>query len=333
MRLICVLFFCNISWCATIVINPGAALSGNGAALGAFNRAAQTWESLFSDPVQINIAANLANMGSPSIIGSASPVVLYSDYDTVRSFLVVDALNEPDDTIVAALPSAAEFTYYSPSGILASGGIAATKANFKALGIIGLDAGFGANDATITFNTGFAFDFDNSNGVAAGAVDFESVALHEIGHALGFMSAVDDVDYGLANNLTGTFHLMPMDLFRFGQSTNPANASQFTTATRELRTGVAAAFDDTQSRYQLSTGERTGDGRQASHWKDNNLSGLLIGTMDPTLGSGQVLHLSPADIRALDVIGWDNVPEPGTYALCAGGLLVLFSLRRIRARG
>ena len=82
----------------------------------------------------------------------------------------------------------------------------------------------------------------------------------------------------------------------------------------------------------FSTGTTFGDGRQASHWKDN----LGIGIMDPTAGTGELLAISAADIQAFDVIGWTKaqaaaVPEPGTWAMMMVGFgLVGGALRRRR---
>ena len=80
----------------------------------------------------------------------------------------------------------------------------------------------------------------------------------------------------------------------------------------------------------MSTGALTGDGRQASHWKDNDLSGVLIGTMDPTLGFQQVLGLSLLDLRSFDLIGYDIafIPEPSSLALVLAGLLLCCRRRR-----
>ena len=106
-------------------------------------------------------------------------------------------------------------------------------------------------------------------------------------------------------------------------SSAPANAAAFTSATREMRPGQPAVFSDAASAWALSTGYYTGDRRQASHWKDNNLSGTLVGVMDPTLAYATVVGISRADIRALDLIGHDVVPEPSTVMLLSFGLIAV----------
>src|SRR5687768_11251915 len=161
---------------ATITIVAGAGLAGNAPALAAFNRAAVAWSSHFSDPINVMINADLADLGNGGVIGSANSVSLAGSYNLVRNQMVADASDEADDTIVASLPTAAQFTAGINAGFTLSGNIALTKANAKALGFTGLDAVFGVSDGTITFNNQFGFDYDNSNGITPGTMDFETVA-------------------------------------------------------------------------------------------------------------------------------------------------------------
>jgi hypothetical protein len=321
-----------------LVISPGPTLAGNAPALAAFNRAAAQWATRISNPITVTINADLAPLGA-GIIGSTGSVVLQGSYTTVRNAMVASSLTESDDVIVAFLPTSAQFTAALPAGKSLDGNILLSKANAKALGFTGLDSTpFTPSDASMTFSTNFNFDYDNSNGVTAGQMDFETVAVHEIGHALGFFSTVDEVDQATVTDLT--FAPTTLDLFRFNIANSPTTAAGFTTLPRDLTPGVNDVSDFvlptiglSGTEFRMSTGVTNGDGRQASHWKADELtSGNYIGMMDPTLSFGVVQQLTEADFRALDLIGYNiaPVPEPSVYALGAVGLGAVYLLRRKR---
>lgn len=296
----------------------------------ALQRAATQWIGVLGDPVTVTINTDFANLGAPNIIGNASSLTLTTTndgFDLVRSRLVADAADEPDDGIVAALPTLGQFEPLLPEGFSFNGELSGTKANFKALGFSGLDVQFGPADAFINFNTQFGFDFDNSDGVTPGTMDFETVAAHEIGHALGFVSIVDMVD-GAAG---GAVSPRILDLFRFPAGDIPRDAVEFTTAPRELRPGREAVTSDTVLDLPMSTGVNGGDGRQASHFKDDAFSGVEhTGILDPTLALGQVFEVTAADLRALDLIGYDVavVPLPPAWILMVPVALILLEWRR-----
>lgn len=295
-----------------IVINAGAGLGGNAAALAAIERAAAQWEAYITDPITVTIEADLTNLGNNGVPGSTDLVMLgFTDYAIVRTAWINDA--DIDDGILSSLPTQAQLAITLPGGYTLLPGLAVSKANLKAIGGFGnLDAQFGAADGTITFNSGYPYDYNNANGVGVNLIDFETIAAHEIGHVLGFVSSVDTVDEGVETDIQPT----AMDMFRFKNSLSnttidPDTAGQFATATRDLTvnpnpisefiTGVGA--EDVENR--MSTGKFTGDGNQASHWKSDNLTGVRIGMMEPTIGNQEIFTITDADLRMLDLIGYD----------------------------
>lgn len=210
-----------------------------------------------------------------------------------------------------------------------------SSANAKALGLISVNDP--AADASITFSSNFSFDFDPTNGITAGTYDFVGIATHEIGHAMGFVSGVDVVDYfsgpnGPNKNANinvnasdpgiGTIDpyrvFSVLDLFRYSADSISEGAGVL-----DLAYGGSPFFsiDGTTSLGAFSTGAYNGIGTQASHWQV--LSGE--GIMDPTVSKGQLMSITALDQTALDVIGFDIVPEPGSHILVAiGGLILLF---------
>jgi hypothetical protein len=50
--------------------------------------------------------------------------------------------------------------------------------------------------------------------------------------------------------------------------------------------------------------------------------------MDPTLGYGELATITPLDLRAFDVIGYDLVPEPAALSLFALAGVALLRRRR-----
>ena len=304
-----------------IFVFPGPTLAANPAALAAFNRAAAQWESRLSDPIPLVILADIAPLGIPT--AQAEAVVVFDSFNFTRGLIAADALDEgADDQIVASLPTFETFNATLPAGSSLNQLMALTKANMKALGVTGLDDIYGHSDGKVTFNSNIAFDYDNSNGVAANQKDFESAAIHEIGHVLGF---------GSSAGMTGVIAPTSLDLFRFQDgpaSVDPTEAT-FATTPRSLITGGTPIFDDGLNEFAMSSGT---DGFQTSHWKADDLSGNYVGTMDPTLGFGNMFTITNADLRAFDLIGYEVTTAPEPAGLIALSLSAVVGMRRRRAK-
>ncbi len=345
---------------AALVFNFTFVAGTSAQAQAGFNAAAARWSNLFTDNVTLNMTVGQISLGAGILAQAGSSDTSYS-YSAFRAALAADATSASDATAVANLVAGPSFgmminrTLDNPNGagsatpyLDAAGAnnqtITLTNSNAKALGLatvagnaFGLCAS--ACDAGIQFGTAFTWDYDPSNGITAGAYDFVGIATHEIGHALGFISGVDTLDY----NSSGPFYtaneftfVNSLDLFRY--STLSAGAAG----------GVIDFSADNRTKYfsidrgvtnlgaTFSTGQTWGDGQQASHWKDN----LGLGVMDPTAGTGELLSISANDRLAFDVIGWNlrtaapAVPEPGTWMMMLAGFgLVGASVRRRRQSG
>lgn len=312
-----------------------------------FQAAAARWSSLLNDNVTINLTVGFNSLGA-GILGQAASAEDFHTYASVRAALAADATSAADATAVANLPAGVAFgmlinrTANNPNGAgsavpyLDNDGDANNQflymanAEAKALGLAvtpqALPGCIGNCDGFIQFNSDFNFDFDPGNGTDANAFDFVGVAAHEIGHVLGFLSGVDILDNN-APPINGPFndneftYVSTLDLFRYSAASATQGVIDWTTDNRSKY----FSLDGSTVGPEFSTGMNFGDGRQASHWKDN----LFIGLMDPTAGMGETLQITGNDVLAMDAIGWDvaAIPEPSGWTMLGVGLL-LFAVRQ-----
>lgn len=352
-----VALFATTSANAALVFNftflPSSTVQANNAFIQAGNR----WSALFEDNVTINLTVGLASLGTGILAQAGSSSTAFT-YAQTRTAMLADATSADDAIATSFLPAATSVgmminrTSDNPNGagsatpFLDNNGsannstIRMTNANAKALGLTPT-AGNGGGlctatcDAGIQFGDAFTWDYDPSNGISAGAYDFVGIATHEIGHALGFISGVDVLDgNGNGNFSSNAFTFVnTLDLFRYStlSAGQAGGVLDFSADNRDKYFSIDRGVTNLGATF--STGTRFGDGRQASHWKDN--SGL--GIMDPTAGLGELLAISQNDIRGFDVIGWTKVravtavPEPGTWAMMMVGFgLIGGALRRRR---
>ena len=340
-----------------------------GAALYAFQKAANYWNQTLTNNTTLIFDIHFAAL-RPGVLGSTGSNSIDTRISDVYTQLNATKTSALDQIAVAGLtPLSANgglAMRVNAPATPAGGGIdtaAATyldnddsynnlylnqnTANNRALGI-GFDNAdtafayyhdvFGEDynadaDADITFSSNFAFDFDPSDGISVGTYDFVAVAIHEMGHALGFVSGVDLYDYYGGPNGPGAADLLDfdfndtsigstLDMFRYGNGFNADGSRQLQWAAG----GRPAFFSidgetpfnfDHQSEAEMasfSTGRYNGDGEQASHWKDNDafvtangcfIESRAIGIMDPTAAACSMGVLTSNDLAAFDAIGYN----------------------------
>ncbi len=291
-----------------IILRGTAQLDGFPAAKNAFIKAAQTWEALIRTPITIVIDVDFGptRFGEPfdpNTIGTTQAQILGGNtiYPTVREALRARVSSTQENVLYNSLPNT-----NIPTDIGSTAAVTSPSPLFRVLGFISPTADPVAEQQqfgpppSIGFNSAISFDFDPSDGTAPDKVDFDATAVHEIGHVLGFTSEVGSKELDPNSELSASL----WDLFRLRPG---LTAATFNTAQRILSSGGDQVFFDSGPELALSTGRPNGeggDGNQASHWKDDRLTGRYIGTMDPTKRNGQRDLLTENDLRAIDVMGY-----------------------------
>lgn len=285
-----------------IVLRSTAQLDGFPLAKAAFIRAAAAWEAQIKNPITVVIDVDygptrFGQAYSTGVLGSASTPSYQVPYSTIRGKLVSGATNLDESNLYNSLPLSSINT-----DIGAIGNTSVTSPLMRAFGLIAANAdpATETNAPSIGFNSSFAFDFDPSDGISADTRDFDAVAVHEMGHALGFVSNVGYYELYAASTKSMTV----WDIFRFRPGTT---LPIFTNALRVMSSGGEQRFFDGHPELSTSTGRPDatgGDGRQASHWKADEQSGNYLGIMDPSLSAGVRKTMTGNDLQMLETIGY-----------------------------
>lgn len=323
-----------------IVLNDIGATKMSAEQLGAFQAAASYWSGKLTDNVTVYLNISFSDLGS-NVLGATRSEQTTISYGDLRSHLSTDAKSALDAAAVASLSAGTAVSFWATQGDLTNRfdndgsannrSLIINTANAKAIGL-NLGPNLGALDATISFANAFAgsFAYSRINGqVPSNKIDFITVAEHEIGHALGFISGVDTVDgcvsraaqcglSGLPNEFEDFAVYSPLDLFRYSAA-----------GKRDLTVGGSPYFSvdgGLTSIQPFSTGSEHGNGEQASHFGTSALT-----LMRPFVITGQSYDATTSDLMAFDAMGWDlaaAVPEPSQYALLLGGLAAIGLVRR-----
>ncbi len=289
-----------------------------------FEMAGQIWSKYLGDDVNVNIHVETTDQLPGSAIGGALPgLKVNQSYNSWRNHLANDQTSTDDETALAHLQNDDDGFTALIDGTESeeNSKLRMTRANAKAVGMINTDQK--ALDGVILMSNlthesvGWNYDYTGDT-VPSNTLDFLSVAIHEIGHILGFVSGVDDPgvlkvgagddddDDGLGgDDDEGSFlrdSANPLDMFRYTDQSK-------TDGVIDLSVGGNPFFSIDGGETELgefATGENTwlgGDGDQASHWKQQDGA---LGMMEPVIKAGERREFSNLDLLAMDVIGWDR---------------------------
>lgn len=269
----------------------------SGAQAQAFSAAAAAWSAVITDPVAVSIGIGFRDLGTGAgggaVLGATQPTFGTVSYAGFSNALTADARSDVDRAAVAHLPGTAP----SPRVTL-------TTAEARALGF----STGAVQDGAIEFSSNPQVTFATTRvDLRSGRYDLIGTAAHEIGHLLGFESALDTAQTPGAS--PGSATRTALDVFRYAGLSAPGFSA-----------GQAAYFSVDNGASSLASFSVGGSGQyQASHW----LQGTG-GLMDPAVLDGVAKNVTPLDVVALDTVGWDaTVAEPPSRAVLLVGLGLL----------
>jgi Ca2+-binding RTX toxin-like protein len=243
-------------------------------------------ESQFNDPITINIHVGWGEVDGSAIssgaLGESSTNLIGVTYDQIKTAMSNDAKTGDDSTALASLAAT------DPTG---GGTFIITVAEARSLGLY--TASNSQIDGYVGFDKTAPWDYDNSNGVTSGSYDFYDVVLHEITEVMGRQTANG-----------GSSQYEPLDLFHYSAS-GVRDFSGTTAGYFSIDGGVTHLKD-----FSTDTGGDFGD------WAASAGNDAFLAFS----GSGVVNAISEADLKELDILGFDRVASGGTPNLTANTL-------------
>ena len=168
--------------------------------MSAFEAAGDVWSTYFTDDITLNIHVDMTDLLPDNVLGGAIPGFINDeDYRRYAVALEADATSQDDVSAYSYIDkNKAQNIKIGDLLIEDVKAIDITRANAKAVGLREahnptMDAYILMNDLSGNPLLHWNYDFANPiQGLDYLKLDFYSVALHEIGHALGFVSGLDN---------------------------------------------------------------------------------------------------------------------------------------------
>ena len=232
-------------------------------------------ESQFTDPISINIDVGYGEVGGTPLGAGAlgeSETFLSTGYgySQIRNALAADATSSVDASAVASLTST------DPTG---GGSFVVATAQAKALGLAGPG---GSPDGYVGCSSSAPFDYSTVSRAVAGEYDFVGTALHEITEVMGRISDLGSGDYSV------------FDLFRYSAA-----------GMHSLVGGQSAYFSVDGGATNLDKFNTNPSGDYGD-WAATAGNDAFLAFSSP----GVANLFSSADLKVMDVLGYDTVSAP-----------------------
>jgi hypothetical protein len=295
----------------------------------AFNNAAGSIGSLFSNDFTVPILVEAVHAGTNGFLAASESTYYYTDYGSYAGLLAGAAAAHPANTTLNT--AVAHLGSGNQGGTL---GVVATNTVFQALGIPGADVpgAYGPYDGVILLNIDQPFSYTQPVPAYDGTnvmFDATSAFQHEIDEVLGgggSGSTLNDVaDFGL-NNPADLFTSLQgaLDLYRYSApgtpsfSTNPNDTAYFS---------VDGGATEIVGFNQYSQGDFGDFGPLTQVCPGGLYLGGPVGLIQDAFGcnneTGEAFTMASPEFKMLEAIGYNAVPEPSSWAMMILGFIGL----------
>lgn len=284
----------------------------------AFEMAGQIWSHFLQDDITVDIHVSITDQLPDFVLGGAIPNYQSVDLKTVQLALQGDITSENDGSAVDALGLDGILLGTLGNGKYEGDTVTITQSQAAALGLE-IAGNQREVDGYIVLNSlnrspfQWNYDFARKEPPESNSLDILSVALHEIGHILGFTSGIDaPIQRTVSEQLAQTTIL---DLFRYSERSRLSGSN-------ELTRGAAAYFSidgGSTNLAPLATGILPlGDysqGFQASHWGSHQVKVKGITVAADTAPIIQFINAMTQLASPVDSENWvDSVEQLLAYA-------------------
>ena len=162
----------------------------------AFEMAARIWSEYIQDEITLDIHVGLTDQLAPNVLGGAIPAFQTHAVSDVKAALGRDITSPNDQRAVSSLGKDRSFNAVLSSGQYQGDTVTLTQAQAKALGLESALPSGSLDGVIVLNNLGdgglqWGYDLQRVQAVNPQSIDLLSVAMHEVGHILGFISGVD----------------------------------------------------------------------------------------------------------------------------------------------